>query len=237
MKTLAIILSVFAIYSVGQAQSLEPTTVNSMFHTGYIPNGFDTNDHVQVVGEGAFANTCYRPAKYDIKVDHSKKVVYVKPKAYKYNGMCLMMIVPYSQTIDLGILKAGKYDVVQLDADKAYKMGDLRIRVAANSSADDYLYAPIEQAYWEQSQRGQAKITLSGAFSNSCWKYVDTRVDVQKNVIVVQPVSDIQNRGGCADVMVPFKKEVVIKNVPKGRYLLHVRSSNAKAVNNLVNML
>lgn len=235
MKTLLCILASLSFIVSANANLPDPVIVESGYHTSYIPDGFDNNDHVQMVGEGIYSNTCFRPAAYDIDVNHSEKKVFVTPKAYKYDGMCLMMLVPYSQTIDLGILKAGRYEVVQKEANTSSKLGDLAIRVAANSSADDYLYAPISQAFFQQ-QHGKSKLILTGEFSNTCWRYLETRVDVQKNVIVVQPVSEMEEGVACLDKVVPFKKEVQVQNIPKGRYLLHIRSTNAKAVNNLIDI-
>lgn len=235
MKTLICFFASISFLVAANANLPQPSVVDSNYHTGYIPDGFDTNDHVQMVGEGVYSNTCFRPASYDIKVNHAEKKVMLTPKAYKYDGMCLMMLVPYSQTIDLGILKAGRYEVIQKDESSASKLGDVAIRVAANSSADDYLYAPISQAFFQQAN-GKSKLMLTGEFSNTCWKYVETRVDVQKNVIVVQPVSEMEEGVACIDKVVPFQKEIVMNGVPKGRYLLHIRSTNAKAVNNLIDV-
>lgn len=234
MKAILAILLLVSTASYAQSNPVQPSIVESLFHTGYLPNGFDTNDYVQIVGEGTYSNTCFRPAAYDIRVDHPAKKVFVTPKAYKYDGMCLMMMVPYSQVINLGMLKAGNYQVVQ-QGETNYSMGNIAIRVAANSSADDFLYAPINQAYWQHGSN-VSKITLTGEFSNTCWKYVETRVDVQKNVIVVQPVSEMREGMPCINKVVPFKKEFLMPNLPKGRYLLHVRSTNAKSVNNLVDV-
>lgn len=239
MKTFVLLLSMFSVLvpALADSDSYRPSIVESDFHTGYLPNGFDTNDNVQIVGEGTYSNTCFRPAQYDVSIDNEAKKIIIKPKAYKYDGMCAMMLVPYSQEINLGILNAGRYQVIQEGAYSA-ELGKLNIRLATNSSADDLLYAPVSQAFW-QSKDGHNRVTIKGAFTNSCWKLKTVRVDVQEDtkVVVIQPESEITENAACADVMVPFESTVEIDNMPKGRYLLHVRSTNAKAVNNLVDVL
>jgi hypothetical protein len=240
-----LIATLFALTAtVTHAQSMSPTLIDANFHTSYVPYGFDTNDHIQFVAEGTFTNTCFRPAYYGIKVDHANKKVYLAPKAYQYDGMCAMALVHYSQVIDLGLMQAGRYDILQKEPtnvdeateSNAYnEIGKLSVRIATNSSPDDHLYAPIGQAYW-QAHNGNAKVTLTGAFSNSCWKFDKTAVDVQGNVIVIQPISYMEEGVACKQMVVPFKKEVEINNINKGRYLLHIRSTNAKAVNSLVDV-
>lgn len=239
-----LIATIFALTaSASYAQSMSPTLIDANFHTSYVPYGFDTNDHIQFVAEGTFTNTCFRPAYYGIKVDHANKKVFLAPKAYRYDGMCAMALVHYSQVIDLGIMQAGRYDILQKDAMNEEAMetsnyneiGKLSVRIATNSSPDDHLYAPIGQAFWQNLNHG-AKVTLTGAFSNSCWKFDRIEVDVQGNVIVVQPISYMEEGVACKQQVVPFKKEVEISNINKGRYLLHIRSTNAKAVNSLVDV-
>jgi hypothetical protein len=55
-------------------------------------------------------------------------------------------------------------------------------------------------------------------------------------VIVVLPIAKMETRPDCKDGKFPFNKVVSVDLVPKGRYLLHVRSMNSKAINNLVDV-
>src|ERR1035437_9052314 len=65
-----------------------PSIVQVGYHTGYLPDGFDTNDNVQVIGEGLFSNSCYRPGPVQVNVDQTAKTITLTPKAYFYDGMC-----------------------------------------------------------------------------------------------------------------------------------------------------
>ncbi len=215
------------------ASAGDPALVGSNYHTGYLPDGFDTNDHVQLVGEGVFNNSCYRPARVDVEVDHDSRTILVESKAYLYSGYCLQVLVPYHQVIDVGMLKAGRYQV--LDKSEFKKMGDLNVRVATNAGADDFLYAPVSQAYVKSFGSG-ATLTLQGEFSNSCLKLVDVMIEVQPKVIVVRPIAEVENRADCVDGAFPFEVTKPISGLASGRYLLHVRSLNAKAINNLVDI-
>lgn len=208
----------------------EPTLVPASYHTAYLPFGFDSNDNVQIVAEGLFSNSCYRAAPAEIKVDEAAKVINVFPKAYKYEGMCLQLLVPYSQVLDLGILKAGNYEV-RVPESKMI-LGSLVVKQTSHSEPDDYLYAPVTQAYF-QKDNGKNQVVLTGEFSNSCMRLARTLVDVQPKVVIIQPVADIAASGSCVSGSFPFKQVIDLPAMNDGRYLLHVRSLNGHALNTL----
>ncbi|MFK8136946.1 MAG: hypothetical protein AB8E15_01180 [Bdellovibrionales bacterium] len=236
MKTIFSIMLMIGFVGVANANSNLPGVVDGFYHTGYIPNGFDSNDHVQLVGEGVFSSSCYRPAGYEVNVNDAESKIEITPRAYEYDsGFCLMMVVNYSQTIDVGVLKAKSYKVVQKPSN--IDMGQLDVRVATNSQPDDFLYAPISQAFAESKSKSNVKIKLAGEFTNSCQSFAGLpQVDVQSNVIVVQPVTEMDSSELCADGVFPFEKEVAVDNVKAGRYLIHVRSQNANSVNSFVDV-
>ena len=212
------------------AQAAEPQVVDVQFNKSYIPRGFDSNDNGQIVAEGTLPNTCYKPAQTEVVIDHAQKTVTLFAKARKYEGICLPVLVNYHRVIDLGVMNVGEYRVLQGSAN----LGKLQIAAATSSSADDFLYAPISQAYFEKvDQYHQVKI--SGEFKNSCMKLVDVLFNIEDDVIVLQPISELEDGEACAEGTFPFESAVILENLPAGRYLLHIRSLNAKAVNSLVN--
>lgn len=222
------------VYTPGLAMEYTPVVVESGFHTGYIPEGFDSNDSVQIVGEGLFRDSCYKPGSVRVDVDHEMRRVTLSPTAYQYEGVCLQMLIPYDQALDIGFLKAGNYEVVQKTLGTETFLGDVQVRVATNAAPDDYLYAPVHQAYFENKSVGRATVKLAGEFTNSCMKLADVIVSVQPKVIVLQPISQIEERVGCREGKFTYEREVQITNLKPGRYLLHVRSLNGKAINTLV---
>ncbi len=211
-----------------------PSLVSSAFQTTYLPQGFDTNDKVQLVGEGLFPNSCYRKAGVKVSVNHTLKTIRVTPTAYQYDGLCMQMIIPYDSVVDVGLLKAGTYKVLQ--GYSGDKLGEISVRVSTNAGPDDHLYAPISQAF--VSQLGASvRVKIAGEFPDSCMELQDVITEVQANVIVVQPVAQRLDDGRrCAQSIVPFEKTVELTNIPKGKYLLHVRSLNGNAINNLISI-
>lgn len=216
------------------ADGADPIQVGATFNKMYAPRGFDSNDNVQFVGEGRFRNTCYRPAPGSLKIDDASKTITVGAVAYEYSGFCLQVILPFQRTIDVGILKAGAWQVVEDDAART-KLGEIQIAPALANTPDDFLYAPIQQAFFQQKGKNSSVI-LTGQFSSNCLSLESVKVDVQEDVIVVQPIARMEPFLKCVVTPVNFEKKVSLGKVKPGRYLLHVRSMNGNAINSLVNV-
>lgn len=220
---------VFLMSGLALAQEL-PTLRYSKIDTGYIPQGFDSNDNVQFVIEGVYRDTCSRPAGTQFKVNPATKSIEVLSYEYRYEGPCLDVLVPHDEVVNLGVVKDGNYRVVQSNG---LTLGSLAIAKATKSSPDDYLYAPVSQAFL-RNVNGKTVVTVSGAFTNSCMRLSQVTAHVQPRVISVQPIAEIDHRGGgCVNGNFPFEQSIIVNNVKAGRYLLHVRSLNGKAFNNL----
>ncbi len=230
------VLSLFGVTVHAQPANCEvfPKIVNTKFSQGYIPVGFDTNDNAQIVAEGLFPNTCYKPAGVKVKVNHDKKEIRLYPQAYKYDGMCLQMIVPFNKEIDLGLLQVGDYKLINEEKESPKELGTLKVSLATNSAPDDFLYAPVSQA-WFDNVDGKHFVAISGEFPQTCFEMKEVIVRVQSNVIVVQPIAEMTDEQ-CEQRPLPYNREVEVPQLAKGRYLIHVRSLNGKAFNNLVDV-
>lgn len=214
----------------------KPSTVQAEFGAGYIPDGFDTNDNVQIVAEGMFPNLCFRPGSVRVNVDHVKKQITLNPTAMHYSGPCLQVMLPWDRVIDLGVLKSGEYSVVQTSREPANRaLGKLKIHAATTASADDFLYAPVSQAFYE-NKAGKQTLKIAGEFTNSCAKLVDVIVNVQTKVVVVLPVSEMDESSQCQSGKFAFEKLIELPKLAEGRYLIHVRSLSGKSINNLVDV-
>jgi hypothetical protein len=217
------------------AVKAEPTTEAVTFSRIYVPRGFDSNDHVQFVGEGMFSNSCYRPASVTTSIDTATKTIKVGPVAYKYAGFCLQVILPFNRVVDVGVLSAGTWNVVQADGKS---IGSIIVKPALVADPDDYLYAPISQAYVHETANGTDELMLNGRFPNNCMSMDQIKFDVQDDVIVVQPIAKMssQNAAQCKGPASEFTQVVKLGKLKEGRYLLHVRSMNAQAINTLVDI-
>lgn len=231
MKKL-ILLPIF-IFCFAAGATEDVTISKTKYSTSYIPRGFDSNDFVQFVAEGFFRDTCSRWAWTDVKVDHQAKIVYVTPMEYRYQGPCLELIVPHNEVINVGILKVGNYKVVQADGSR---LGDIIVQESRVNTPDDYLYAPVSQAY-AYAKNGRLSVTISGAYTNECYRLGQIASVVEPNVIVIQPMTErLYPFVPCRNGRFTFEKSVEVKGVKPGRYLLHVRSLDGKSINTIFDM-
>ncbi len=240
MKNLSIVFAVSSMFfglAASAQQDFRPVLVNHNPENVFIPQDFDNNDNAQVVVDGTFGSTCYKTAPTEYVVDENKKVITVRNKAYFYNSSwCAFMMVPYYQTVNLGIISAGKYDVKTEDENGASKSaGQLPVFMSNSLNPDDYLYAPVNEAILS-SKKGTEKRTvlLRGAFTSSCMSLKEVKVIYRGNVIEVLPVAQMAE-GACLDRMIPFTKTITIEQDMKGKNLLHVRSLSGQSINNVVN--
>lgn len=211
----------------------DPIKVPAYFQKMYVPGGYDSNDHVQIIGEGKFSNSCFRQAETTVRIDESQKNIYLGPVAYSYPGVCLMVIIPYQKTLDVGILKSGDWKIIQ--ESNHITVGSLHIQSALKNSADDFLYAPISQGFFYQSA-GLKNLVLTGEFTNSCMHLDQVKITVEPQVIAVQPIARLDTIGNCIEGHFPFSQTTLIDQAPAGRYLLHIRSLNGNAINSLIDI-
>ena len=54
----ALISALVFINSISFEAQAQPVKVPAYFQKMYIPGGFDSNDQIQIVGEGTFSNSC-----------------------------------------------------------------------------------------------------------------------------------------------------------------------------------
>jgi hypothetical protein len=74
----------------------------------FVPGGFDSDTDAYVVVSGMFPNSCYRWKKADIAhVDTFEHEI--TSIAQVSQGMCLMVLVPFTRDIQLGRLDTGKH--------------------------------------------------------------------------------------------------------------------------------
>jgi hypothetical protein len=130
-------------------------------------------------------------------------------------------------------LEQGDWKITQLDNQV---IGQIHINHSRHpDQPDDYLYAPVSQAFFH-SENGQNEIYLTGNMVSSCMSLQDVRVDVQADVIVVQPIAQMTAGANCVEGQFHFEKTIKLNLMRSGRYLLHVRSMNGNATNTLVDV-
>ncbi len=89
------------------------------FNDAYIPSGFSSESESFVVASGLFPNSCY--AWREASVKHTSPMSHeISASASVKQGMCLMVLVPFSKEIRLGKLSVGTHSVKLMNGDGTY---------------------------------------------------------------------------------------------------------------------
>ncbi|MFN7905882.1 MAG: hypothetical protein ACK5P5_11935 [Pseudobdellovibrionaceae bacterium] len=92
----------------------------------YIPNGFDQDSDAFVVVSGVYPNGCYRWK--DAEIEHKGEFVHnVTSRAQVSQGMCIMVLVPFTKEIRIGKLSSGKHTLRFLSGDGTYFEKTLKV--------------------------------------------------------------------------------------------------------------
>jgi hypothetical protein len=231
LKYVILILGILISYSGAVRAQILPVLQPYGIAAAYVPSGFDDNDNAQVTVEGYFPNTCYKvgPTKAGVRDGQ----VVIQQWAYKYGGMCLDILVPYHQTVNLGLVKAANYRVV--DSLSGRDIGTLPVTQSKSTSPDDFLYAPVSDAFVVENAGG-FQVAVAGSFSDSCMYFKEIRARTNGNVIEVLPITDRAKLNTCIRGFYPFQKTVTFAKPAFGHYLLHVRSLEGQAINKMVDV-
>ncbi len=229
------VLFVLAVSLTLLARADEPSTTPELVDypvtRTYIPVGYDSNDRVQVVVHGAFPNTCYKVGPYEVRQDQHTRSISIRQMAYRYGGVCMRMLVPFMQVIDIGMLRDGDYRLYDAVATKV--VGRLPVSRATTVSADEVLYAPVSDVTIQDE--GLTKyLVVSGHFGDACTRMKDVHIDYYPDVLVIRPIADRSHPDRlCAQVLRPFSQKVALRSGLRGNFLLHVRVLNGQAINKI----
>jgi hypothetical protein len=206
----------------------------------YAPMGFDDNDNAQIVLDGELSDTCYKLGPTEFVVNPSNHTIVLKQQSYYYPGAwCDPVHIPYVQTVNLGILPAGKYQILVEQPNGSFlSHAELPVALSTSLNPDDFLYAPVSNTFLKPTltESLSHELVLSGIFSTSCMHFKDVKLHVRSNqVIEVMPIVEM-TKGACAQMTLPFEKTVSLENVPHGRYLLHIRVLNGQSINRVLDL-
>lgn len=238
----AISMAIFVGPSLQAAES-GPVEISASVSKIYIPQGFDDNDNVEVVLRGSFSDTCHQVGKATAEVDLAKKRISLKATALKYPGeSCTQSVTPFIETVRLGVLPEGEYQVTYGEKDGVLQ-SSLKVERRKTESPDDYLYATVEDAYVDiNAATGKQALKLRGQFpffffGCMVMKEVRTSLD-SNNVLVVLPIAELVGDDVCESQPADrsFEYTSGLSAPIRGEGLLHVRTLNGNSVNSLVNI-
>lgn len=123
MKSIKLLVSlvavVFAVSMTAKADQQQYKDVQIGISDAFVPGGFDSDADAYVVASGIFPNGCYRWKNAD--VNHVDSYTHeIKSTASVSQGMCIMVMVPFTKEIRLGKLQTGKHALKFLNGDGTY---------------------------------------------------------------------------------------------------------------------
>ena len=197
----------------------------------FVPIGFDDNDDIMVVLDGTLPDTCYRLAYNTVDYDATTKSYVVRQIARHFNSVCIPAEVPFSVEAHLGVLPAGDFGIEAFGAPKE----SLPVTESTSAGPDDFLYAPVENARVEvDPATGNYVGTIDGRMTSSCQSLDQVKVIDSGKSIEILPIMKMTEGADCVAGERPFSSRFDLPSAMSvGRHLLHVRSLNGKAVNQM----
>lgn len=233
LRILTAFLASFSATSPSLAVANSPASEGVRILNIFAPVGFDDNDNVEFVVNGALPNTCYKIDDAQVVIE-ADRTIRVTQKASRFDApQCLVFYVPFSTVIHIGRLPHGDYKIVDTVGGSTKS---LHIGVASNPMiVDEFLYAPVEQATVQHTEIAGFELTLQGWLPNDCLSLSPANVKITKagNVIEVLPVMTMESRSDCAPTRLPFTVRIRLPVLSDGPYLAHVRGLTGKAINTM----
>lgn len=228
-KSISLLAALFSV----TAMASTPVETHVPVDHIYSPKGFDSNDNTEVIISGYLPNLCHKSPKTSYEVKGNQ--INIEVKALKYhesNPYCPEAIVPFIESVNVGVLDKGLYEIVVNGKTQYEKDSKIRIDESSSDAIDEFIYANVE--YIEKKNNGSRVIELKGYNPSDCFvleniEIVDNNKDVYSILPKMRQVSDF-----CPMKMVPFNYEVEVpNNLKENKVLIHVRSMQGKSVNSV----
>lgn len=212
------------------AQTHEVTIETKDIH---VPEGFDSNDNVEVIITGNLPNTCYRRPQAHTKLEEGR--INIDVKAIKLEGPevnCIMALVPYMISVPLGQLSEGNYAIMINPGSNGEKGTKIKVDRSNSNSIDDHTYANVTGV---KRIANSNYIILTGYHPSSCMSIENVQVigNEAGDTVSVLPIIR-QTQPICDRQVVQFEQKVEIPQLAKKDVLIHVRKIDGTAANYLM---
>ncbi|NRA64139.1 MAG: hypothetical protein HRU19_06615 [Pseudobacteriovorax sp.] len=241
MKTRLLIAASFLAFPL--LSQANPVPVDAPITKIFVPQGFDDNDNSEVVIHGEFPSSCYKIGSVKADIDEESKEIAVSASALFYpDSVCIQSVTPFIQSVNVGVLKEGTYKAKMKDNAKVTR--EFSVSRRTTESPDDFLYAPVENAYLEVDYAtGKQSIKLQGTFPYlfiGCMVIKEVRsYQAPSDVLVVLPIAEIVDGPQCeAQGEDPsFQYTQGLSQPFSGEGLMHVRTLHGNSLNRFLQVL
>ena len=119
---------IMAAPQIASAEPKQATTkdVTVSVSDAFVPGGFDSQADAYVVVNGLFPNGCYRWKTAEISNDDEFNHN-VRSVATVNQGMCIMVLVPFTKEVRLGKLTTGTHTLKFINGDGTYLQKTLNV--------------------------------------------------------------------------------------------------------------
>lgn len=210
-----------------------PSPVDHLF----VPKGFDNNDSVEVVVTGKYPNPCYIRNNSEVEVRDNKVFVTVTALNRENGEECKPMAVPFSESITIGNLQAGDYQIIVNDGTSYEQQEKLSVDVSSSTGVDDHIYAIVDHINLGFTGGISGDALLSVRSPSDCVvfdrvEYISNGKDTLSVLPIMKKISE-----NCREKVKRF--EIPIKFKPRSfshrDLLLFVRSIEGKSVHTIIN--
>ncbi len=201
----------------------------------FAPVGFDTNDNSQVVLYGHFPDTCFQAGPAEALINGHD--ITIRNRAHRTEReTCVKAPVPWTTVVHLGSLEMGTYRIsVEAPNGRAIPYANLEVFPNRSKQADDLPYAYVNGAIVNRTGLSPV-LTISGSFNLTCMEMADVLVRETAGTIVILPVVRLRKDEVCGHpfVPIPFTKSIVLHPKTNKATLIHIRSVNGQALNQVI---
>jgi len=224
-------LTSFSIFAVNAGT---PVEIAVPIEDIYVPTGFDSNDTSEVIISGYLPNLCHKsPATKTTIKGNNIDIQVTALKYHSTNPMCPEMVVPFLETVKVGLLDKGNYSITVNGKTPFKKTSKISITESTSSAVDSYIYANVEYVEREEASK---TVSLKGYNPSDCLVLDEVKfVSNKSNTYSVLPIMK-QIRDFCPMKMTAFSYDVEVPTeIKKEKVLLHVRGMDGNSVNSLFN--
>lgn len=213
-----------------------PEVVTSPVDHLFVPSGFDNNDNVEIVVTGKYPNPCFVRNGSEVEVKDDK--VFITVTSLRRDGSdCQPMAVPFSESVTVGNLQAGNYEIVVNQSTRNELKENLDVAVSRSTGVDDHIYAIVD--YVELGFTGGlgGDAMLMARSPSDCVvfdrvEYLSNNKDTVSILPIMKKVSET-----CKEKTKRFQIPVKFdpRALPNKDILLFVRSIEGKSVQSFIN--
>ena len=248
MKLRILFILVLMLLFIGGAKAEKTVFDYPIDNVFVVPQGYDTNDNVEVTIHTQLPNACFKPLPFALeKKEQNKFYLNFKVKR-KELSVCKDFLpssfsspIYYTKTLSLGQLSQGKYQLFY-DNDSQKVQKSFFIKNANRDEIDDILYAPVTHVFIQDLiyTTADANVILTGILASNCVRFVSDEFEVNRQGDIFVITTKLEKKPGevCRENLRPLQGFVSlgpIKNA--GTYLVHVRSQSGLSVNKVFKVI